>query len=281
MVLPGGGLRQLPRLLPRGGCARRGRSPGRARATTSTSAACRPIRRWAGSTTRSCRRSSATRTSSSRGWCSTSSRTRSSTRRTTRRSTSRSPPRSRRRGSRAGSRRGPPPRRRSSRPTASAASGCAPSSGAWSAARVPRCSRPTPAAFPTTRSAAPSARRSRRCASPTPSRRASEPGLAAFDRWFAGEAGAGPNNASLASMGLYSDALPAFRALLARENGDLPRFYARVRELAAAEARAPGGPRGDRRPDRRRGAPALAGSAVGPARDGPSPGGSRAAPPAP
>jgi predicted aminopeptidase len=63
--------------------------------------------------------------------------------------------------------------------------------------------------------------------------KAGEPGLAAFDRWFAGNAGAGPNNASLASMGLYSDAVPAFRVLLARENGDLPRFYQRTRELAA------------------------------------------------
>ena len=59
-----------------------------------------------------------------------------------------------------------------------------------------------------------------------------EPGLAAFDRWFAGEGGAGPNNASLVSMGLYSDNVAAFRVLLAREDGNLPRFYARVRELA-------------------------------------------------
>jgi len=59
-----------------------------------------------------------------------------------------------------------------------------------------------------------------------------EPGMAAFDRWFAGDGGAGPNNASLVSMGLYSDNVPAFRALLAQEDGDLPRFYARVRDLA-------------------------------------------------
>jgi predicted aminopeptidase len=63
--------------------------------------------------------------------------------------------------------------------------------------------------------------------------KAGEPGLAGYDRWFAGEGGAGPNNASLASIGLYTDELPAFRALLAQEEGDLPRFYARVRELAA------------------------------------------------
>jgi len=59
-----------------------------------------------------------------------------------------------------------------------------------------------------------------------------EPGMAAFDRWFAGDGGAGPNNASLVSMGLYSDNVPAFRALLAQEDGNLPRFYARVRDLA-------------------------------------------------
>jgi len=59
-----------------------------------------------------------------------------------------------------------------------------------------------------------------------------EPGLAAFDRWFAGDGGTGPNNASLVSMGLYSDNVAAFRVLLAREGGDLPRFYARVRDLA-------------------------------------------------
>ena len=63
--------------------------------------------------------------------------------------------------------------------------------------------------------------------------KAGEPGLAGYDRWFAGEGGAGPNNASLASVGLYTELVPAFRALLAREGGDLPRFYARVRDLAA------------------------------------------------
>ena len=63
--------------------------------------------------------------------------------------------------------------------------------------------------------------------------KAGEPGLAGYDRWFAGEGGAGPNNASLASIGLYTEQVPAFRALLAREGGDLPRFYERVRELVA------------------------------------------------
>jgi len=63
--------------------------------------------------------------------------------------------------------------------------------------------------------------------------KAGEPGLAGYDRWFAGDRGAGPNNASLASVGLYTELVPAFRALLAGEGGDLPRFYARVRDLAA------------------------------------------------
>jgi predicted aminopeptidase len=63
--------------------------------------------------------------------------------------------------------------------------------------------------------------------------KAGEPGLAGYDRWFSGYANAGPNNASVASAGLYSGQVPAFRALLAEERGDLPKFYARVKELAA------------------------------------------------
>ena len=63
--------------------------------------------------------------------------------------------------------------------------------------------------------------------------KAGEPGLAGFDRWFAGDAGKGPNNASLAAIALYTARVPAFRALIAEEHGDMPRFYARVRELAA------------------------------------------------
>lgn len=63
--------------------------------------------------------------------------------------------------------------------------------------------------------------------------KAGEPGLAGYDRWFGGDRGAGPNNASLASVGLYTEQVPAFRALLASEGGDLARFYGRVRGLAA------------------------------------------------
>ena len=63
--------------------------------------------------------------------------------------------------------------------------------------------------------------------------KAGEPGLAGYERWFAGAANAGPNNASIASVALYSRQVPAFRALLAEEGGDLPKFYARVKEIGA------------------------------------------------
>jgi predicted aminopeptidase len=61
--------------------------------------------------------------------------------------------------------------------------------------------------------------------------KAGDPGLAGYDRWFAGASNAGPNNASLVSVALYSRQVPAFRALLAQEGGDLPKFYARVKEI--------------------------------------------------
>ncbi len=54
-------------------------------------------------------------------------------------------------------------------------------------------------------------------------------GSAAYDSWFA----QGPNNASVAAVGLYTQKVPQFQALLAAEGGDLPRFYARVKALAA------------------------------------------------
>jgi predicted aminopeptidase len=41
------------------------------------------------------------------------------------------------------------------------------------------------------------------------------------------------NNARVAALAAYEDAVPAFDALLAREDGDLPRFFAQVRKLAA------------------------------------------------
>ena len=40
------------------------------------------------------------------------------------------------------------------------------------------------------------------------------------------------NNARIAALAAYQEDVPAFEALLAGEGGDLPRFFARVRELA-------------------------------------------------
>ena len=54
-------------------------------------------------------------------------------------------------------------------------------------------------------------------------------GFAGYDRWFGGTI----NNATLASVGLYLDGVPAFRALLAENGHDLPRFFDAVRALAA------------------------------------------------
>lgn len=63
--------------------------------------------------------------------------------------------------------------------------------------------------------------------------RAGAPAMAGYDRWFAGYGNQGPNNASLASVALYTAQVPAFRALLAQEGDNLPKFYARVKEIAA------------------------------------------------
>ena len=63
--------------------------------------------------------------------------------------------------------------------------------------------------------------------------KAGTPGMAGYDRWFAGYANQGPNNASLTSVALYTAQVPAFRALLAQEGDRLPLFYARVKEIAA------------------------------------------------
>ena len=59
--------------------------------------------------------------------------------------------------------------------------------------------------------------------------KAASGGAVVFDRWFAG----GANNAGIISAGLYADRVPQFAALLAEEGGDLPRFYQRVKTLAA------------------------------------------------
>jgi predicted aminopeptidase len=54
-------------------------------------------------------------------------------------------------------------------------------------------------------------------------------GFGGYDGWFARP----PNNALLASIAIYAQRVPAFEALLSREGGDLARFYAAVRQLAA------------------------------------------------
>ena len=54
-------------------------------------------------------------------------------------------------------------------------------------------------------------------------------GFPGYDRWFEKRS----NNAQLASVVAYSQRVPAFEALLEREGGDLERFYAAVKALAA------------------------------------------------
>lgn len=57
-------------------------------------------------------------------------------------------------------------------------------------------------------------------------------GFSGYDRWFAQPLG----NAHLASVAIYTQRVPAFEALLRQQGGDLPRFYAAVRELAVLPA---------------------------------------------
>jgi predicted aminopeptidase len=54
-----------------------------------------------------------------------------------------------------------------------------------------------------------------------------------YEEWIT----SGLNNAHLASVATYFDCVPGFERLLAREDGDLPRFYAAVRALARAPQR--------------------------------------------
>jgi predicted aminopeptidase len=54
-----------------------------------------------------------------------------------------------------------------------------------------------------------------------------DPGLAGYEQWFSQHL----NNAKLAAVAFYTDRVPAFRAILQEEHGDLRRFYARVRAL--------------------------------------------------
>ncbi len=57
-------------------------------------------------------------------------------------------------------------------------------------------------------------------------------GYSGYDRWFAQPLG----NAHLAAVAIYTQQVPVFQALLDEVGGDLPRFYAAVRALAALPA---------------------------------------------
>ncbi|MSQ20545.1 MAG: aminopeptidase [Betaproteobacteria bacterium] len=54
-------------------------------------------------------------------------------------------------------------------------------------------------------------------------------GFPGYDRWFAQDL----NNAHLASVATYTELVPAFRRLLAKNNGDFTAFYREVKGLAA------------------------------------------------
>jgi len=54
-------------------------------------------------------------------------------------------------------------------------------------------------------------------------------GFTGFDWWFDQPL----NNAQLASVALYTQLVPAFQTALRNAGGDLPRFYAEVKLLAA------------------------------------------------
>ncbi len=56
-------------------------------------------------------------------------------------------------------------------------------------------------------------------------------GFAGYDRFFDRQ----PGSAHLAAVGAYNDWVPAFEALLAASGGDLPTFYARVKQLGALD----------------------------------------------
>jgi predicted aminopeptidase len=56
-------------------------------------------------------------------------------------------------------------------------------------------------------------------------------GYGGYDGWFNGPL----NNAQLATVSTYNDLVPAFTALLARQNGDLPAFYQAVQTLAGLD----------------------------------------------
>jgi len=53
-------------------------------------------------------------------------------------------------------------------------------------------------------------------------------GFSGYDRWFPPE----PNNAYLASVATYTQLVPGFQALLAKNDGNLAKFYQAVEEIA-------------------------------------------------
>ncbi|MHB9102568.1 MAG: aminopeptidase [Sulfuricella sp.] len=57
--------------------------------------------------------------------------------------------------------------------------------------------------------------------------KAADGGFSRYDRWITQRI----NNAHLASVATYTQLVPAFRALLAQQNGDMGRLYEAVREL--------------------------------------------------
>ena len=68
--------------------------------------------------------------------------------------------------------------------------------------------------------------------------KAGEPGLAGYDRWFAGYERRGPNNASLAvRRAVYAARSPRSARCWPRQGGDLPRFYERVEGAGGARPR--------------------------------------------
>jgi len=54
-------------------------------------------------------------------------------------------------------------------------------------------------------------------------------GFSGYDQWL----GSNANNASLASIAVYTRLVPAFQAMLESARGDLPKFYAEVKRVAA------------------------------------------------
>jgi predicted aminopeptidase len=56
-------------------------------------------------------------------------------------------------------------------------------------------------------------------------------GYSGYDRWFSQTL----TNAHLASVATYTDGVPGFKALLAEQGNDLPRFYKATKDLAALD----------------------------------------------